>query len=96
LREALSEPRRQPASLRMLLQEWRADGRRMYAAPPSLALSVIGQGVADEVINPESESRLVGALLTHWALRSTLDRSAICATTRPQPMRSPRTLARAS
>ena len=96
LREALSEPRRQPASLRTLLQEWRADGRRMYAASPSLALSVIGQGVADEVINPESEGRLVGALLTHWALRSTLDRSAICATTLPQRMCSPRTLAQAS
>jgi hypothetical protein len=52
----------------------------MYAAAPSLALAVLGQASADRAISPEDESRLVGELLTHWALRSSLDRSAICAT----------------
>jgi hypothetical protein len=79
LREALTESERQPARLRALHRAWQSHPKRRLDAPPSLALAVIAQGAADELVTPESESRLVGELLTHWALQSTLDRSAICA-----------------
>jgi len=77
LREVLSAAQRQPARLRALYQGWHADRQQMYAAPPSLACAVIGQAGADGAISPESESLILGELLTHWALRSALDRSAI-------------------
>jgi hypothetical protein len=59
---------------------------------PALAFAVIGQARADNQISPEQESRLIGDLLTHWALRTTLDRSEICATTRSPVRRSLRSL----
>ena len=80
LREALSASGRQPARLRALYRAWLAQPARIRSAPPSLAFAVIGQAGADGAITPEAESRLLRGLLTHWALRSTLDRSAICAT----------------
>jgi hypothetical protein len=41
----------------------------------------MGQARADGRITPEEESTLFGKLLTHWALRATLNMSEICATT---------------
>ena len=51
----------------------------MGAAPPALAFAALGQARAAGRLSPELESRIVGNLLTHWALHSTLDISAICA-----------------
>jgi hypothetical protein len=51
----------------------------MRSTPPSLAFAVIGQARADGKIAPEQESSTVAQLLKHWALRSTLDASTICA-----------------
>jgi hypothetical protein len=51
----------------------------MRDAAPTIAFAVIGQARADGLISPEAEGNLVANLLTYWALRSTLDTSALCA-----------------
>jgi hypothetical protein len=79
LREALQVEVRQPARLRDLFRGWQRSRSSMYAAAPSLAFAVIGQARADGAITPEQESSTISSLLTHWALRSSLDASAICA-----------------
>jgi len=52
----------------------------MRDAPPSLVFAVIGQAKMDGAITPEEESRVLTELLRYWALKITLDTSAICAT----------------
>ncbi len=80
LMEVMSVGERQPNRLATYYQAWSSSPAQMRAAPPSLAFAVIGQAKADGKISPEEESRVLANLLTHWALRSTLDTSAICAT----------------
>jgi hypothetical protein len=47
--------------------------------------AVIGQAKINGKISPEAESTILAKLLTHWALRRTLDSSAACPTlARPQ------------
>jgi len=84
LGETLAVDARQPASLRESWRAWRGRAHIMAQASPSLVFAVIGQARADGRISPEAESQLLAGLLTSWALRSTLDRSEICAT---QPTR---------
>jgi hypothetical protein len=52
----------------------------MRSAPPTLVFAVIGQAKADGKISPEAEAKLLAGLLNYWAMRSSLDTSAICAT----------------
>lgn len=79
LQEALAAPARQPARLESLFRRWNAAPWLMYRAPPTLVFAVIGQARANGRLSPEHESVLLGRLLTHWALRSTLETSAQCA-----------------
>ena len=79
LREVLDVEQRMPTRLREMFRLWQSSRGAMYAAAPTLAFAVIGQARADGVITPEQESATVGRLLTHWALRNSLDTSAICA-----------------
>jgi hypothetical protein len=79
LREALEVDNRQPARLREIYRGWRQSGHQKYSATPTLAFAVIGQARADGEISPEQESAVVARLLTQWALRSSLDASAVCA-----------------
>ena len=79
LLEVMAVEERQPARLSAYWRSWRASPKRMRTAPPSLVFAVIGQARADGNLSPEEESNLLARLLTHWALRSTLDTSAICA-----------------
>jgi hypothetical protein len=72
---------RQPARLSELYQLWNATPSQMYRASPSLVFAVMGQARADGRITPEDENALFGKLLTHWALRATLNMSEICAAT---------------
>jgi hypothetical protein len=90
LLEAMDTDQRQPWRLRELFQGWRRRPVEMYRAPPALVFAVIGQARADGKLSPEDESTLLDKLLTHWALRSTLDVSAACAR-RPsiEPTRTP-------
>lgn len=80
LAEAMPLAERRPEQLLALLQRL----RRLPTAgwvnvPPTLAFAVVGQGRAAGLIEPETEGRLLSELLTLWALRSTLDVTAICA-----------------
>jgi hypothetical protein len=68
-----------PGRLRGQLQLWRSQPQEMYKARPILAFAAIGQGRADGKISPEEESVVLGKLLTHWALTSTLEAAAGCA-----------------
>lgn len=83
LMEVLDIGSRQPARLAALHRAWLSDPSQMYQASPSLVFAVVGQARADGRMSPEDESTLIGKLLTHWALRSTLDVSEICAAASP-------------
>ena len=72
---------RQPARLTALFRAWNRAPEQMYRAPPTLVFAVLGQASADGQLTPEDESALLAKLLTHWALRSTLDASSACAST---------------
>jgi hypothetical protein len=79
LGEVLTLDERRPERLMARFASWRHRPAAIATAPPSLAFAVLGQARAAGRLSPERESRLLGNLLTHWALRSTLDISAICA-----------------
>jgi hypothetical protein len=83
--EALDTGRIQPARLRAMLADWRATPDKMYQVRPTMVFAVIGQGRADGKITPEEESAVVGKLLAHWALRSTLQVTAACAAALAHP-----------
>ncbi|CAN7295811.1 hypothetical protein LJR289_001437 [Pseudoduganella sp. LjRoot289] len=78
LPEVMAVRARQPRRLAGLFRQWSRAPRQLYEAAPSLAFAVIGQARADGRLSPEDESVLLARLLTHWALRSTLDLSALC------------------
>lgn len=77
--DALDVAQRQPARLAALYRAWTRAPAQMYRAPPSLVFAVLGQARSDGHVDPESESVVLAKLLTHWALRSALDTSALCA-----------------
>ena len=96
LRQVLRVTERQPARLTSLYHLWCRLPELMYRAAPSLVFAVIGQARSDGRLNPEDEAVLLGKLLTHWALASTLDTSSACAVAataptlrqRPAPIRA--------
>jgi hypothetical protein len=79
LAQVLDVAERRPARLALLFGLWTRLPALMYRAPPSLVFAVIGQARSDGRLSPEDESLLLGKLLTHWALASTLDTSQACA-----------------
>jgi hypothetical protein len=81
LAEVLRTRERQPSQLGRLFRHWSTQPAAMYRASPSLVFAVIGQARADGRVSPEDESRLLGKLLTHWALASTLQEASLCAQT---------------
>jgi hypothetical protein len=76
--EVMQVRRRQPVQLERLFRAWNVIPAQMYRAGPSLVFAVIGQARANGQLSPEHESTLLARLLTHWALRSTLDSTALC------------------
>ena len=78
--EVLGVARRQPSRLAAIYRGWNRVPAEMYRAPPTLVFAVLGQARADGELKPNDEAVLVAKLLTHWALRSTLDASFACAT----------------
>jgi hypothetical protein len=79
LGEALSSPERHPEALIDTWRRWQRAPAQVFHAPPSLVFAVLGRARLSGTLDPDTESRLIEDLLTHWALRSTLDISAICA-----------------
>jgi hypothetical protein len=92
--ETMPVGERQPARLSGYWRSWRKVPERMRDAAPSLAFAVLGQARADGLLGAQQESDVVAKLLTHWALRSTLDIAALCATRAKQ--RTDRVLVAAS
>jgi hypothetical protein len=86
LAEVMPTAERQPEQL--LAEFERSAGRAepMMRISATLAFAAIGQARAAGRIQPEREARLVGDLLTRWALASTLDIAAICAGGQPRPL----------
>ena len=79
LRDALQVNQRHPQQLTSLFQSWQKIPAQMYQAQPALVFAALGQAKADGKLNPEDESDLLAKLLNYWAMRSTLDTSALCA-----------------
>ena len=79
LSEAMATEGRSPSRLVALFDAWNRAPAQMYRSPPSLVFAVLGQARADGKLSPEDESDLLAKLLTYWAMRSTLDVSAFCA-----------------
>ena len=73
--QVLASANRSPGRLRALWRQWAMDLRHCRGAKPSLAFAVIGQARADGVITPRHENRLLGELLTLWALRDAIGRA---------------------
>lgn len=83
LAEAVADPRRHPVRLTAEYEAWGASPQRMRRVAPTMAFAVIGQARANEALDPLTETRWIGALLTHWALHATLDTTALCAEVTP-------------
>jgi hypothetical protein len=79
VRQALDTAELNPARLRALLKRWRHAPQEMYQTRPIVVFAAIGQGRIDGSITPEEESAVIGKLLSHWALWSTLQAAAGCA-----------------
>jgi hypothetical protein len=79
LGEVMAVDDRRPDRLTDLFQKWRAFPAQMYAAPPSLVFAVVGQARMDGHLEPEEEGTLLADMLTHWAMRYSLDTTAQCA-----------------
>jgi hypothetical protein len=83
LAEVMPLEERTPERLAGYYQQWGGSVMKMRSAPPTLAFAVLGQARADAKLLPEEESEYISYLLKYWALRSTLDTSAKCATAPP-------------
>lgn len=79
IRDALDTDELQPERLRTLLGRWRRVPQEMYRTRPIVVFATIGQGRIDGRITPEEESVVIGKVLTHWAVWSTLQAAAGCA-----------------
>jgi hypothetical protein len=79
LQDVLPVQERTPYHLRRLVHDWEAHRAEWREAAPTLAFAAIGQARGDGGMTPEREGRLVGELLEHWALRTTIDTSEACA-----------------
>src|SRR5262249_36124748 len=84
LAEVMPLAERQPRELARLHRAWQHDRPALRNAAPSLAFAVLGQARALNELTPEDEGRIVGNLLTYWALRSTLDITELCAATQTE------------
>jgi hypothetical protein len=79
LRERLYLPDRRAEPLLTRFDAWQRRPAEAFRVSPTQAFAVVGQARSAGLLAPEPESRLLGDLLTHWAVRSSLDISALCA-----------------
>ncbi|WP_262056087.1 hypothetical protein [Streptomyces sp. STR69] len=73
LADLMPRSSRTPALLLAHYRHWVRRPELLRTAPPTLVLAVLGQARAASLIAPEEESRLLGELITHWALSNTLE-----------------------
>jgi hypothetical protein len=93
LGEVLHGSDRSPDRLVRLFHEWMADRSAIPRTRPALAFAVIGQARARGLLTPEGEDRLLGRLISYWALESTLRANARLAAA-PYGLGPPRTAGR--
>jgi hypothetical protein len=91
LGEVLHGSDRSPDRLVRLFHEWMADRSAIPRTRPALAFAVIGQARARGLLTPEAEDRMLGRLISYWALQSTLQANArlaalTAAPDRPRPV----------
>ena len=79
LGEVTRMPDRSPDHLRAHWERWRAAPQMMKEATPTLVFAVFGRARVSGRLTPEGENRLLGSLITYWALRSTLEIADLCA-----------------
>ena len=79
LKEMMPLDSRTPDRLQARYRDWADRPALMRAAAPTLVFAVLGQARAAGRLSPEQESRVLGDMLTFWALRSTLDLAQLCA-----------------
>ena len=82
--EAFRTADRTPDRLARLYARWTADPSAIRRTRPALAFAVIGQARARGLLTPEAEDRLLGRLISHWALESTLLANAQLAAAPPR------------
>jgi hypothetical protein len=80
LRGALQPEDRVPARLQALYRRWSGDAGVIAAAPPTLAMAVLGQAKFDGELSPIVEGELHSKLLQAWALAG-----AVSVASRPAP-----------
>jgi hypothetical protein len=85
---ALATPERRPRELTATWRRWQSAPALMFHAPPSLVFAVVGRARLTGELEPLREGRILEDLLTHWALRSTLDTSQLCAANLAQRRRA--------
>ena len=83
LGEALRTDDRSPDRLVRLYRAWTADPSAIRGTRPALAFAVVGQARARGLLTPEGEDRLLGRLISYWALESTLQANASMAAALP-------------
>ncbi len=76
LPEVLPLTERRPEALAAAWESWRRDRPAMASAAPSLVFAVIGQARANGRVAARQESRLLGDLLTYWAVRGSFETAA--------------------
>ena len=81
-------PDRTPAQLDRLQADWRGRLEPMRNASPSLVFAVMGQARSRGTLSPEKEAVLLRRMLTYWALRSSLDTTAVVVAGQRLPIRT--------
>ena len=76
LGEILRTEDRSPDRLLRCYSTWTKDPTAIRRTRPALAFAVIGQARARGLLTPEGEDRLLGRLISYWALQSTLEANA--------------------
>jgi hypothetical protein len=76
LGEILRSEDRSPDRLLRCYSTWTKDPAAIRRTRPALAFAVIGQARARGLLTPEGEDRLLGRLISYWALQSTLEANA--------------------
>ncbi len=83
LGQVLRTADRSPDQLVRLYRAWTADASAIRRTRPALAFAVVGQARARGLLTPEGEDRLLGRLISYWALESTLQANARLAAALP-------------
>jgi hypothetical protein len=79
LGDVLRSPGIEAERLLAIFGGWEREPSQMRDAAPALAFAVCGQARAAGRLGAGEESQLLTRLITHWALRSTEDITALCA-----------------